>query len=289
VARREELAANLAAVERRLAAACQAAGRARSEVTLIAVTKTFPVSDIRLLASLGVTDIAENRDQEARAKAAEAAHLPDCADLRWHFVGQLQRNKARSVVSYADVVHSVDRMELVGALAEAAAKRRDTPLDVLLQVNLDAYQLGDASGGRGDVTSVTLSPAPAGAAPRLAAPGDPGSKAGAAPASAVAGGGTAPVPLGPRGGSAPGELSELAAAVAAEPALRLRGVMAVAPPGRDPDAAFAALAGLSAELTRAYPGARWISAGMSGDLESAIGHGATHVRVGSALLGNRSR
>lgn len=244
--RRDELAANLAAVEKRLAAACADAGRDRRAVTLVAVTKTFPASDVALLAALGVTDVAENRDQEARTKAAACAEL-GVPGLRWHFVGQLQRNKARSVVRYADVVHSLDRSELVGALATEAAKRRDTPLDVLLQVNLDTLGNPDTPGDRADF---------------------PGAA---------------------RGGVAPGELAVLAAEVAAAPALRLRGVMAVAPRDGDPDAAFGYLARLAAALRDAHGEALWISAGMSADLESAIRHGATHVRVGSALLGNRWR
>ena len=107
--RKDELAANLTAVRERIAAACSAAGRDMREITLIGVTKTFPASDVRLLADLTVTDIGENRDQEARPKAAECEDL----SLTWHFVGQLQTNKARSVVGYADVVHSVDRKSVV--------------------------------------------------------------------------------------------------------------------------------------------------------------------------------
>ena len=262
--RREELAANLAAVEGRLVAACAAAGRPRDEVTLVAVTKTFPASDVHLLASLGVTDVAENRDQEAKAKAAACTPdlAPECANLRWHFVGQLQRNKARSVVRYADVVHSVDRLELVDALATEAEKRRDTPLDVLIQVNLDtAAGLDTAKSHHAGAAAET--PPVTGAPPVTE--------------------------LGPatRGGVDPGELPMLAAEVAAATGLRLRGVMAVAPRGVEPDRAFAHLAKVAAELQGTYRDALWISAGMSGDLESAIRHGATHVRVGSALLGKR--
>ncbi|GAA3366217.1 hypothetical protein GCM10017744_072090 [Streptomyces antimycoticus] len=111
--RKTELAANLARVTERISAACAEAGRKREEVTLIVVTKTYPASDVRLLAELGVRHVAENRDQEAAPKAAECADLP----LIWHFVGQLQTNKARSVSSYADVVQSVDRKRLVDALS----------------------------------------------------------------------------------------------------------------------------------------------------------------------------
>jgi len=127
-----ELAAGLAAVESRLVAACAAAGRSRTEVTLIAVGKTRPAADLRDLAGLGVRDFAENRDQEARSKVAELADL----DLRWHFVGRLQTNKCRSVATYADLVHSVDRRELVPALGRGAG-RAGRRLEVLLQVSLD--------------------------------------------------------------------------------------------------------------------------------------------------------
>lgn len=128
--RRDELAVALAALERRIAAACAAAGRPRTDVVLVAVTKTHPVEDVALLAGLGVGDVGENRDQEASAKAAA---LPA---LRWHFVGGLQTNKARSVTTYADVVHSVDRPELLAALGRGAV-RAQREVQVLLQVSLD--------------------------------------------------------------------------------------------------------------------------------------------------------
>jgi len=128
--RAAQLAANLAAVEQALAAACTTAARARAEVTLIAVSKTWPASDVAALAALGTGDFGESKDQEAVGKVAEVP------GVRWHFVGRLQRNKARSVAAYADLVHSVDRPELVRALdrGAAAAQRR---LPVLVQVRLD--------------------------------------------------------------------------------------------------------------------------------------------------------
>jgi pyridoxal phosphate enzyme (YggS family) len=226
--RRSELASNLAAVRARLAAACDAAGRGHDELTLVAVTKSWPADDVRLLAGLGVTDVGENRDQEAAAKHA------DCVDLglRWHFVGQLQRNKARSVAGYADVVHSVDRLRLVPALASAAADAGRS-VTALIQVDLDSVP-------------------------------DPG-----------------------RGGVEPGAVAELAAAVA-DSALTLGGVMAVAPPGEDPDRAFGRLVEVAAALRADHPAATFVSAGMSGDLEAAVRHGATHVRIGTALLGRRA-
>ncbi|MEU5989314.1 YggS family pyridoxal phosphate-dependent enzyme [Spirillospora sp. NPDC047418] len=226
--RRAELAEGLAAVRARIAAACAAAGRDESGITLIAVTKTFPASDVRLLAGLGLADVGENRDQEARPKAAECAGLP----LTWHFVGRLQTNKARAVAGYADVVHSVDRPRLVAALSDAAVRAGRT-LRCLVQVSLDE----DPAGGRG--------------------------------------------------GAAPGAVPEVAGAIAEAAGLELGGVMAVAPLGPDPLPAFARLAGVAEEMRRNHPDARIVSAGMSGDLEQAIACGATHLRVGTALLGGR--
>jgi PLP dependent protein len=257
-ARADELRANLKSVRARIAAACQAAGRPADAVTLIAVTKTFPASDVRLLVELGVTDIGENRDQEAARKAAE------CGDLdprpRWHFVGQLQANKARSVVRYADVVHSVDRqrlIEVLGARARAAGRH----ITCLVQVDLDS----EPDLGTEPETAGRRSP---GLAPR----GVPG---GRSPG------------LAPRGGAPPGVVLRLADAIAAEAGLTLGGVMAVAPPDAPPRPAFRRLAEVARVVRSAHPDATIISAGMTGDLGEAIAEGATHVRVGTALLGSR--
>ena len=139
-ARRAEIADNLALVRARIAAACAAAGRSTAEIVLVGVTKTFPASDVALLAELGVRDIGENRDQEAAPKAArlakDAEAHPSIGLVRWHFIGALQTNKCRSVSRYASVVHSVDRPRLVAALARAASDRA-APLDCLVQVDLD--------------------------------------------------------------------------------------------------------------------------------------------------------
>ncbi|MBQ1087782.1 YggS family pyridoxal phosphate-dependent enzyme [Streptomyces sp. B93] len=234
--RKDELAANLAKVEERIAAACAAAGRRREEVTLIVVTKTYPASDVRILAELGVRHVAENRDQDAAPKAAECADLP----LTWHFVGQLQTNKVRSVVGYADLVQSVDRSRLVTALSKEAV-RAGREIGCLIQVALDAGE-----SGRGE-----------------------------------------------RGGVAPGGIEELADRVAAAEGLRLAGLMTVAPltgeyAGRE-RAAFERLMDLSTHLRGSHPAANMVSAGMSADLEQAVAAGATHVRVGSAVLGVRAR
>jgi PLP dependent protein len=227
--RKSELAARLSAVRDRIAAACRAAGRGVDEVTLIAVTKTRPVSDIRLLNELGVPDIGENKDQEAAPKAAEAAALG--LEVTWHFVGQLQTNKASSVVSYAQVIHSVDRLRLAAVLGSRVRTVGRT-VTCLVQVSLD---------------------------------GDPA-----------------------RGGAVGQQVMTVADAIAGEDGLVLGGVMAVAPLGMAADAAFAMLRGVADEVRSAHPGAAMISAGMSEDLEPAIEAGATHVRVGTALLGGRS-
>lgn len=232
--RRAELRTNLARVEERIDHACAAAGRKRDDVTLIVVTKTYPAADVRLLSGLGVRHVAENRDQDAAPKAAASVDLP----LTWHFVGQLQTNKVRSVAGYADLVHSVDRSRLVKALS-GAAQRQGRELGCLLQVGLD----------------------------------------------------TEPGEARPRGGAAPEEVAALADEVAAAQGLRLAGLMTVAPlsgpyAGRR-RAAFDRLWEISTRLQADHPAATMVSAGMSADLEEAVAAGATHVRVGSAVLGLR--
>jgi len=221
-----ELSERLTAVRRRIAVACESAGRAPGEVSLIAVTKTFPAADVRLLSSLGVHDVGENRDAEAAPKAAQCADL----QLTWHFIGQLQTNKCASVVRYAHVVHSVDRVRLVRALGDRA-RNAGRVITCLVQVSLD---------------------------------GDPD-----------------------RGGAVAAEVPGLAQAVAAEDGLLLGGVMAMAPPELPPSKAFAPLPEIAAAVRAVRPEAEMVSAGMSGDLEDAIRAGATHVRVGTALLGDR--
>jgi pyridoxal phosphate enzyme (YggS family) len=220
------LGARLRAVTARIERACAAAGRDPREVTLVVVTKTYPIADLRLLAALGVADVGENRDQEASAKAAACAEL----GLNLHFIGQLQTNKARSVARYASCVHSVDRPGLVDALGRAHGGE-PVPLDCLIQLSLD-----------GDVT---------------------------------------------RGGVAVAGVDALAGRIAAQEGLRLRGVMAVAPMGADPDRAFSVLPAVLDGLRSRYQDADMVSAGMSGDLEAAVRHGATHLRVGTAILGRR--
>jgi pyridoxal phosphate enzyme (YggS family) len=226
--RRDELTSRLAEVRERIARACATAGRSAEEITLVVVTKFFPASDVRILADLGVTDVGENRHQEAVDKAAECADL----HLRWHFIGALQSNKAAAVATYADAVESVDRAKLLSGLSRGAGER-GAPLDCLVQVSLDPP---DASG-------------------RSGAPID--------------------------------DVPALAERIVESEHLVLRGVMGVAPLGGDANEAFARLREVAAVVRRVAPEATWISAGMSGDLEQAVAHGATHLRIGSAVLGPR--
>jgi PLP dependent protein len=228
-ARQAELTTRLAEVRARIARAADAVGRPPTSITLVVVTKTWPASDVRLLASLGVRDVGENRDQEAAPKAAECA---DLADLRWHFIGQLQTNKAASVARYARAVHSVDRLRLVGALDRGAAAAGRN-VGALVQVSLDL---------------------------------DTG-----------------------RGGADIADVPSIADAIGASNHLELLGVMAVAPLNTDPAEAFDRLARVAVQLQSAHPSATWVSAGMSADLEAAVAAGATHVRVGSAVLGSRPK
>lgn len=236
--RLQDISLRLKAVQDRIAAACQAAGRSRDvdPVELVVVTKTFPASDVEHLITLGVADIAENRDQEARAKRVDVG--PQASAVRWHMIGQIQRNKSNSVARWADVVESVDRPELAIALGRGAVTAGRS-LEVLVQVGLD------------------------------------------------------PVHRPERGGVAPAEAAALADVVAAQPGLRLAGVMGVAPYPGDPNspgqegAAFEVLRGVLDDISAAHPQATTMSAGMSDDLEIAIACGATQVRIGGAVLGHR--
>ncbi len=230
--RAAEIADNLRAVHQRLHGACVAAGREPGTVALLAVTKNFPAADVAHLVDLGCTAFGEAREQEATPKVAELTELRPHADHRWHVVGRLQRNKARSVAQWAYRVESVDSERLLTALDTACAKVvRDRPLEVLIQVSVD---------------------------------GDPS-----------------------RGGCSPDRLETLLHQAAAAENVRLRGLMAVAPQGADPDEAFAAVHDMWSATRERYPDADQLSIGMSGDLEAAVRHGSTCVRVGTALLGTR--
>lgn len=228
MSRLEELSLNWTQTQSQIEAACLAAKRNISEVTIIAVTKTWPASDVDLLAHIGVTNVGENRDQEAVAKKLEV----QASNLTWHAIGQVQTNKVKSIVQWADAVHSIDRIELVHALAKAMPSR-NRPLDVFIQINLDPQERLERGGLRG------------------------------------------------------GQVLELAEQVCAVPGLNLMGVMGVAPVEADAGEAFAALERISLQLRGQMPAAQYISAGMSADYEIALKYGATHLRLGSVILGHR--
>lgn len=226
----------LLSVRDRLRAACISAGRAEKDVTLLPVTKFFPSSDVEILYRLGCREFGESREQEATAKAHETAeHFAD-SPAKWHMIGHLQRNKAKSVAKWAYSIHSVDSARLVQALQNAVQRalgegERTTPLRVLLQVSLD-----------GDVH---------------------------------------------RAGIEREQLDELVDLVASAEDLLLAGLMAVPPIEADPDSSFADLAELHRRVLVDHPEAVELSAGMTGDLEAAVRHGSTCVRVGTAILGSR--
>ncbi|PZF56440.1 YggS family pyridoxal phosphate-dependent enzyme [Curtobacterium sp. MCSS17_008] len=219
--------ARLASVRSGIADAARAAGRSSDELTLVVVTKYHPASLVRELAALGVTDVGENRHQEAQAKAAELADL----GLTWHFVGQLQSKKARQARRYAHVVQSLDRGSVVDAFAPTETEPEPRVIDGFVQVNLTD---------------------------------DPG-----------------------RGGVQPDDVDAMVERVLATGTIRLRGVMAVAPLDEEPRRAFARLRAISSRVVAIAPHAADISAGMSGDYAEAIAEGATHLRIGSAITGNR--
>ena len=218
--RRSEIAGNLETVREQISKAAQSAGRSVNEITLIAVTKTFPASDVEILKDLGVSNFGENRDSDAAPKAAA---IPGT----WHFQGQIQSNKLKSICSWANVIHSLDEIRHF----EIIEKNTAHPLDIFCQVSLD------------------------------------GSEA--------------------RGGVSEKKLYELAKEIEKSPTHRLQGLMAVAPLGIDPTVAFSKLSAIHKAFMADFPRANKLSAGMSGDFKEAIAHGATHIRIGSQILGSR--
>ena len=219
-ARCDEIAQNLREVRKRINRAAEIADRDPTEINLIVVTKTFPISDIEILRALGETNFGENRDQEAAPKV-------EVIPATWHFQGQIQSNKIKSISQWADVLHSISTAKEILKFAQSPRHHQ-----VFLQVSLDS-QIG-------------------------------------------------------RGGAAPGELPDLAELVNQTNNLELMGLMAVGPLGVDPEIAFADLAHINQGFHSQFPNAKYLSAGMSGDFEVAIKYGATHIRVGSSILGSRS-
>lgn len=235
--RKREISQNLERVESEIADVLARVGRSRSEVTLIAVTKNFPASDIDILYQLGVRDFGENRDQEAREKIplVEANNKTD-GDIRWHFQGQLQRNKLASIGSWADMVHSVDDAKYLPGLS-AAALKNGRVVTCLIQISLDE----DPAPGRGGTS-------PTGALEIIS--------------------------------SYEQERSALAG-------VNISGVMGVAPLETPAEKAFSKLFEVFSQLRTSYPPLTILSAGMSGDYVEALAAGATHVRIGSSILGSR--
>ena len=218
--RRSEIAGNLEAVREQISKAAQSAGRSVKEIKLIVVTKTFPVSDVEILKELGVSNFGENRDSDAVPKAAA---IPGT----WHFQGQIQSNKLKSICSWANVIHSLDEIRHFEVIEKNAAH----PLDIFCQVSLDGSE------GRGGVSEK--------------------------------------------------KLYELAKEIEKSPTHRLQGLMAVAPLGIDPTVAFSKLSAIHKAFMADFPRANKLSAGMSGDFKEAIAYGATHIRIGSQILGSR--
>ena len=214
MSRIDEISARLEIVRANIVAA------ANHEVTLIAVTKTFPVSDAQILHDLGVSHFGENRDAEG---AEKAAIVPGT----WHFQGQIQSNKLKSITSWASVIHSLDDPRHFEIIERVAPH----PLTIFLQVSLDGAHH--------------------------------------------------------RGGAGLDDLYSLAELVEKSPTHTLAGLMSVPPLGIEPDVAFSQLAVIHNDFMKRFPAATKLSAGMSGDYQSAISHGATHVRVGSSILGSR--
>ncbi|WP_396213643.1 YggS family pyridoxal phosphate-dependent enzyme [Gemmatimonas sp.] len=217
----------VAEVRTRIAGA-RARGGHGQDVTLVAVTKTHGPDAVEAAYACGVTDVGENKVQEAESKMARVT-----VPVRWHLIGHLQRNKAKQALRFS-LVHGMDSERLAVALHDEAAKAGRT-LDVLLQVNVS----GEAS----------------------------------------------------KSGVAPHDVPALAERLHALSALRVRGVMTMAPF----DAAegllrevFAGARALRSTLQAAGHGAEWLSMGMSGDYELAVEEGATHVRLGTVLFGSRT-
>ena len=218
--RRSEITSNLQVVRDEISKAVINAGRSLDEITLIAVTKTFPASDVEILRDLGVTHFGENRDADAAPKA-------DAVAGTWHFQGQIQSNKLKSITTWANVIHSLDEIRHFEVIEKSAPHS----LDIFCQVSLDGSE------GRGGVSEQ--------------------------------------------------KLYELAQAIEKSATHRLQGLMAVAPLGVDPADAFSKLSAIHKAFMADFPKANKLSAGMSGDYKEAIAYGATHIRIGSSILGSR--
>lgn len=224
-----ELGQRYQAIVDSIATAASSANRDSKQITLVVVTKNHPHQLVHDLLALGARDFGENRDQEAGPKAKQIASESN-ERFNWHFIGQLQTNKVKSVLEYADILHSLDRPSLLDELQKRTVER-ENPLKVFVQVNMTE---------------------------------DPD-----------------------RGGVNPEDLMAFAERVLSSPGLELVGLMGVGGLEVAPELEFERLATLSVELQKLAPGANRLSMGMSGDFETAIAYGATHLRIGTAITGNR--
>lgn len=222
--RSDFIASSLNDVKSRIAAAARDAGRNLAEITLIAVTKTYPTSDVAILRDLGQINFGENRTEEGFEKSLAVPGI-------WHFQGQVQSRKLREIAAWADVVHSLDQASHIEKLARICTETSKV-VKVFLQLSLD---------GAPD-----------------------------------------------RGGVLEENLEHLAEAVVNSENLQLMGLMCVPPVEYPHDAAFTEIAEIQQRFLAHYPEAKYLSAGMSSDYETAIAHGATHLRVGSQILGSRT-
>jgi pyridoxal phosphate enzyme (YggS family) len=218
-------------IRERILEAAKAANRDLDDITLVTVTKNHPAQLVLDLLDLGARDFGENRDQEAAPKAESVSNSSDL-EFNWHFIGQLQSNKVRSVLGYANYLHSLDRVSLLAELEKRVTDYQGT-LGVFIQVNL--------------TTDLN------------------------------------------RGGIEPDAIEEFASRVLKTPKLRLMGLMGVGGLDVEPEREFERLANLSDALQLVSPGSRFLSMGMSNDFEKAIKYGATHLRIGSAITGNRPK
>jgi pyridoxal phosphate enzyme (YggS family) len=228
--RLQQIKTNYERILARIKQACEQSNRKISDITVIAVTKTYPAKDIDLLSSLGIENVGENKDQEANTKFKEVKNK-----FIWHFVGQLQSNKVKSVIQYADYIHSVDRVSLVKEIQKSCQKI-DKIQKILIQIDLDESNTDEN-----------------------------------------------------RGGVLPSQVIDLASEISNCPNILLAGLMSVAPLNVSAQKAFSKLQNIQNDFLKSFPDAKMLSAGMSDDLESAILHGATHLRIGSALLGERPK
>ena len=219
-----QIASNLKQVNENIAKAVKNAGRSIDEITLIVVTKTFPLSDLEILYELGLREFGENRDQEAVEKVDK---LPN--DIKWHFQGGIQSNKLKSIATWASCIHSVDQLKYAQIISD-----QNIPIakPIFIQLSLDE-------------------------------------------------------PPESRGGVDPAKLFDLALSIEKLPGVSLQGLMAVAPLTSPLSDSFARLRAIQDEFKAVYKNATYLSAGMSGDYEMAISYGATHLRIGSSILGNR--